>query len=546
VTERRGPFDGWRGLGALLLLLAAVWACTLRAGFLWDDHALVLGNAALKEPTFARIFQSDLWCCTAGPTSPYYRPLTALSLLLDRTVFGEAAWGYHLHNVALHLLAVTLTWALARPTLGDRRALFAAGLFGVHPIQSEAVTWIAARNDLLATVAILGALWAVDRKERSAPVVFGSAPVVFGSAPLAFGFAMIACFAKESSALLPGLAWLWLRRSGRTLDAAGWLALTVPVALAGLAHLQIHWTGTLGTSETRPESLADAVSAIVTFAGWLTVPWPLTSTVTSFASPPWTAWVGAALTLLAASRLARTGQGWALAWAALAFAPAVAGIATFGLFGERYLYLPLFAIAVGVAAVVPSGPVARAVGAGALLLSVAVVSFRSVDWTDDASFFASAAARRPDAYTLSLHGNALEKAGDPRGALVAYEAALAEPRRSLFACTRVVGIVFGRVDGGPLEDAVGRWSAAGCSGVPGFDDDAAMALLHAHRPEAALRQARSTVTPDGSGRVALVEGTCLLADGDLLGAAALGLGWHGGLAGWHEQLVLLADGANPR
>lgn len=532
MTDRRGPLEGVRGLCALLLLLAAVWACTLRAGFLWDDHALVLGNAALKEPTFERIFQSDLWCCTAGPTSPYYRPLTALSLLLDRTLFGEAAWGYHLHNVALHLLAVALTWALARPTLGDRRALFAACVFGVHPIQSEAVTWIAARNDLLATVAILGALWAVDRERPSAP--------------LAFGCALIACFTKESSALLPGLAWLWLRRSGRTLDRAGWLALTVPVALAGLAHLQIHWTGTLGTSETRPASLADVVNAVVTFAGWLTIPWPLTSTVTSFATPPWTAWLGAALALLAASRLARTGQAWSLVWAALAFAPAVAGIATFGLFGERYLYLPLFAIAVGVAAVVPSGPVARAVGAVALLVSVSVVSFRSADWTDDASFFASAAERRPDSYTLSLHGNALEKAGDPRGALLAYEAALAEPRRSLFACTRVVGIVFGHVDGVALEDAVARWSAAGCSEVPGFDDDAAMALLHAHRPEAALRQARSTVTPDGSGRVALVEGTVLLADGDLLGAAALGAGWHGGLAGWHEQLFLLADGVNPR
>ena len=149
-----------RWLPAVVLGLVAVcYLPTLRAGFVWDDIPLVVQNQITGDlKNLLRFFQEDLWAATPGQDggTGYYRPLMLLSLAVDRAIFGLWAGGHHLHNLAWHLCGTLGLMALARPLLGPWGAVVAGLCFGLHPMQSEAVIWIAARNDPMA--AALG-LW---------------------------------------------------------------------------------------------------------------------------------------------------------------------------------------------------------------------------------------------------------------------------------------------------------------------------------------------------------------------------------------------------
>ncbi len=85
-----------------------------------------------------------------------YIPLTFLSWQANYTVGGLDASIYHFTNIVLHTLNATLVYWLAL-TLTHRKkgALIAALFFLLHPLNTEAVVWIAGRKDLLATFCIL-------------------------------------------------------------------------------------------------------------------------------------------------------------------------------------------------------------------------------------------------------------------------------------------------------------------------------------------------------------------------------------------------------
>src|SRR5262249_38968463 len=65
---------------------------------------------------------------------------------------------FHLTNVALHALASVLVVVLGRRLYGLGFAFFGGVLFALHPASHEAIFWVAARFDLLATCFMLASL----------------------------------------------------------------------------------------------------------------------------------------------------------------------------------------------------------------------------------------------------------------------------------------------------------------------------------------------------------------------------------------------------
>lgn len=142
----------------LALVLAAVFCLfisSLRNSFVnWDDPHYVIQNPLLNDFSLhgvVELFSQRLnW---------QYHPLAFLTFLFERHFFGLNPLAYHLDNVLLHLVNVTLVFFLIKKLF--RRsdiAACAALLFGIHPLQVEAVVWITARKDLLFTAFYLSAL----------------------------------------------------------------------------------------------------------------------------------------------------------------------------------------------------------------------------------------------------------------------------------------------------------------------------------------------------------------------------------------------------
>ncbi len=151
-------------LGMLAGAIVLVYANSLKGAFLYDDLLLVVNNYYLRSwHNLGRIFTSTLFA-GAGHASVFYRPLQVLSLLADYSVWKLNPIGYHLTGIFFHFLTAALFYFLAREiTVEEKTALLAGLLFAVHPVHTEAVTYVAGRSDPMAAAFALLALLAFSR-----------------------------------------------------------------------------------------------------------------------------------------------------------------------------------------------------------------------------------------------------------------------------------------------------------------------------------------------------------------------------------------------
>jgi len=98
----------------------------------------------------------------------YYRPLTIMTLIIDRVVWGYHHFGYHFTNLLIHIVNVSLVYHFAK-TLKNSRffALSSSLLFLLHPIHSTSLFWISGRVDMLCTLFYLLAIICFTNYVRS-------------------------------------------------------------------------------------------------------------------------------------------------------------------------------------------------------------------------------------------------------------------------------------------------------------------------------------------------------------------------------------------
>lgn len=151
--------NGWR-LPFVVVCLCAVLAYlnSFPGSFFMDDVQIVAQNPLVKQPALLKILTTDYW--GEQINSGLYRPLTILSLAVNRAFLGPNPWGFHLVNVLLHAAASGLLGLLfCRLGCGAVAAWGGALLFAVHPLHTEAVNMAVGRSELLVGVLLFAALW---------------------------------------------------------------------------------------------------------------------------------------------------------------------------------------------------------------------------------------------------------------------------------------------------------------------------------------------------------------------------------------------------
>ncbi len=158
-----------RNFGIALILVAAVvaiYAQSFRFGAVrFDDPQYLAGNIHLQNG----LSVDGLKWSFSGPFGSNYFPLTLLSHMLDRTLFGDNLGGHHLTSVALHALnSILLFGALFSLTGARGPSAAVAMLFAVHPLNVESVAWIAERKNVLSTTFWILSMWSYARYARRA------------------------------------------------------------------------------------------------------------------------------------------------------------------------------------------------------------------------------------------------------------------------------------------------------------------------------------------------------------------------------------------
>jgi tetratricopeptide (TPR) repeat protein len=142
-------------LFVLALLPALIYVNTLPNSFQYDDTFFILGNHYVHSLSgIGHFFVSPRLISNISLSG--YRPITMATFALNYALSGEHAMGYHLFNIAIHILNTLIVYVLALAILRDfdtrhraYAALLVAFLFAVHPINTQPVNYIAGRSTLL-------------------------------------------------------------------------------------------------------------------------------------------------------------------------------------------------------------------------------------------------------------------------------------------------------------------------------------------------------------------------------------------------------------
>jgi tetratricopeptide (TPR) repeat protein len=420
------PFSKWKARAGLVALALAAYAGSFGLGLAQDSKVIVTQDARIREVTAENIkliLTRNYWWPKTG--DGLYRPVTTLSLLFNSAVLGNGTnpAGYHAINSLLHAINVWLVFELALLLFRTvRPAFFAAALWAVHPICTEAVTSIVGRADLLAAMAVLGGLLLYARTGS-----FEGRRRYWAAAAL-FAIATAGVFSKESAAVLLGLMLLWdlSFAEGQPRLLTRWPAYAaVAASLVALAWARHAVLGPLPVPQPvyvdNPILGADFVTARLTAIKvigldlWLLV-FPLglscdrsyNQVPLSGWSDPW-AWIAllvvVAILALAFARYRRDRLTfWLAGFFAIALLPTANLVFPIGaLMAERFLYLPSVAFAIALVALagqVKGGRHTLTVVAILAVLYAGRTFARNAAWNNDLTLASADVQTTPESFRL--------------------------------------------------------------------------------------------------------------------------------------------------
>ena len=168
------PRRSYRPLAFAAIILIATtlaYAHTFHAPFQCDDRAAIVENPTIRSLwPLGRVLSPAGWGATT-----HARPMLNLSLALNYHVGQLNVFGYHVVNLLIHLAAAALLFALSRRLLrlpstppafrepADALAFTITLLWALHPLNTQAVTYVAQRVEAMMAVFYLLTLYCLVR-----------------------------------------------------------------------------------------------------------------------------------------------------------------------------------------------------------------------------------------------------------------------------------------------------------------------------------------------------------------------------------------------
>lgn len=409
--------------------MVAAWSNALSGQPIFDDHFLVVQEDCFRSlDGLLRILQFEPYYACG------YRPLRFISYGVDHWIFGDFD-GFKLGNVLRHLVAVGAAWLLAARLFADDAAsrdpdgghawargawagLAVAALWALHPTQTDSVSYVSGRRDVLVGLWTLVAVWGGTRASRRGGLWW----------LLPLWATLLAFLSKESAVVIPVLFLLWTIRGA---ELGQWFRQNVGVVVSvgiGLAlsfvlvlwrgffasHSQRHlewWGGDIGSN------FATVAALQVHYLRHVFLAHPLIGDYSAetiplaagFGDPRALLGVALVIALLALAawcRLRRPLLTYGVLWYLVALAPMSHILPHHELFAEHYLYVPLFGASVAVVDAVrwgierapaPERWTRIAVGVLAVVLAAMVVRVhaRNLAYADELAFYEAVVEHAP-------------------------------------------------------------------------------------------------------------------------------------------------------
>lgn len=125
----------------------------------FDDPIYVTDNQAVKSGIN---YESLVWAFQIHKDiCMYYQPIAWISHMIDVELWGLDSGRHHLSSVFIHYLNVLLLFFILKSMTGSFiKSALAASLFALHPVNVDAVSWIAERKTLVSSFFWFLGMWA--------------------------------------------------------------------------------------------------------------------------------------------------------------------------------------------------------------------------------------------------------------------------------------------------------------------------------------------------------------------------------------------------
>ncbi|MGB7343517.1 MAG: tetratricopeptide repeat protein [Pirellulaceae bacterium] len=211
------------GIAVVLLSIGWVYHTSLANDLVADDPWAIERNTSIRQ-----LF--PLWGTDklGGPLRPQLgtpfsaRPLVNLTFAVNYHFGGLNVWGYRVVQIAMHMLATLVLWAVVLETLRlpcfGRRfqhtallySIASALIWGLHPLNTETIAYLTQRTELMMGMFMLIVVWACIRFWRA-----GAGKSRCGWFALAWAACLLGILCKETMATAPAVVacywWVFVR-----------------------------------------------------------------------------------------------------------------------------------------------------------------------------------------------------------------------------------------------------------------------------------------------------------------------------------------------
>ncbi|MBL9199555.1 MAG: tetratricopeptide repeat protein [Opitutaceae bacterium] len=233
----------WISAAVIAVASLAGYANSFSVPFFFDDPLSITENPTIRQ-------LSDLGAVLSPPNDGRGvtgRPLVNLSLAINWALGGASVGGYHAANLLLHVLAALALFGAVRRTLllPGLRARFgqaalpiariSAALWALHPLQTESVTCVIQRTELLVGLFYLATFYCYLRATETGSRAWTALAIATGFAGMASKEVMVTApflvLLHDRTFAAGSFAEAWRRRRGlhaglfASLGLLAWLVL---------------------------------------------------------------------------------------------------------------------------------------------------------------------------------------------------------------------------------------------------------------------------------------------------------------------------------
>ncbi len=155
----------------LVAITLAVYYDSFNNSFVYDDYPFIIENKHIRKLDIASIIANftkrSSTSSSESLSRDVWRPLVTTSFAIDYKFWDLKAHFYHIENTILHIINALLVYIATFLILNNGLTAFIAGLvFAIHPAQTEAVTWVSGRSNVLFLMFFLSAFIFHIRQRR--------------------------------------------------------------------------------------------------------------------------------------------------------------------------------------------------------------------------------------------------------------------------------------------------------------------------------------------------------------------------------------------